>query len=192
MRINAIVLAAGESKRFGDNKLSQIYKGQAILSHLLKKLEQVSFNQVYVITSMDTQTVIDEKMPFPIRLNLHPEKGISSSIKLGLEASEACEAYCFIVADQIALQAKTIEAMIQAYKQGDKGILCASFKGELGNPTIFSSYYKNDLMKLEGDVGGKKVLKAHLDDVTLFEVSSEKELMDIDTKRDWNRLLMEE
>lgn len=193
MKINAIVLAAGESKRFGSHKLMQSYKGQTVLGHLLNKLEQVSFDKVYVITSKMTEEIVKSKEnTFKTVLNIHPEEGISSSIRLGLEASEECEAYCFIVADQIALEVHTVQAMLRCYRQNPQGILRAAFKEQLGNPVIFHKKYKQELMQLEGDVGGKKVLKAHLEEVVLFEVDHESELIDIDTQKDWNRLLMEE
>lgn len=193
MKINAIVLAAGESKRFGSHKLMQSYKGQTVIEHLLNKLEQVSFDEVYVIASKITKEIVSNRAyAFKMVLNMNPEEGISSSIRLGLEASTDCAAYCFIVADQIALEACTLEAMVKRYKQNPEGILCAAFKEQLGNPVIFNQKYKKELMQLEGDVGGKKVLKAHLEEVMLFEVEHEKELIDIDTQKDWNRLLMEE
>ena len=55
-----------------------------------------------------------------------------------------------------------------------------SIKGEPGNPCIFSRKYYSDLMKLTGDRGGKRVLKAHLEDVVLYEIKNEKELTDVD------------
>ena len=39
-----------------------------------------------------------------------------------------------------------------------------------------------ELLKLEGDKGGKRVLNRHLEDVFAFEVEEEKELMDIDRR----------
>ena len=62
--------------------------------------------------------------------------------------------------------------MLNTYKDNQTGILCASHRGELGNPVIFSNCYKEELMQLKGDVGGKKVLKKHLADVTLFDTLS--------------------
>lgn len=190
--MNAIVLAAGASRRFGENKLTKLYKGQTVLGHLLEKLEHLAFQEVYVVTSEATQKVIGDMNAFKVLINKEAHKGMSTSIKLGLKESSTCDAYCFIVADQLALKKETLEAMLEVYETNEMGILCAAYQGELGNPVIFSSKYKDELMALQGDVGGKKVLKKHLDDVTLFEVNQESELIDIDTEKDWNRLLMEE
>lgn len=192
MRIHAIVLAAGLSTRFGDDKLAKLYKGQTVLNYLLNRLKELPFEEVYVVTNEKTYKLIDERLKFNILINKDAQQGISTSIRLGLQLSSECEAYCFIVADQLALKKETIADMLNTYKDNQTGILCASHRGELGNPVIFSNCYKEELMQLKGDVGGKKVLKKHLADVTLFEVSDKNELIDIDTKLDWNRLLMEE
>ena len=52
--------------------------------------------------------------------------------------------------------------------------------GRMGNPVIFAYKYYEELKKLEGDVGGKCVLKKHLDDVQMFEMSAS-ELKDLDS-----------
>lgn len=45
---------------------------------------------------------------------------------------------------------------------------------------IFAYKYYEELKKLEGDVGGKCVLKKHLDDVQMFEMPAS-ELKDLDS-----------
>ena len=37
-----------------------------------------------------------------------------------------------------------------------------------GNPVVFAPEYRNELLALSGDVGGKKVLLAHPEEVTRF------------------------
>ena len=54
--------------------------------------------------------------------------------------------------------------------------------GEFGNPAIFSEMYREELMTLEGDVGGKRVLRRHIDDLYLHEVDDGLELVDIDVR----------
>ena len=51
---------------------------------------------------------------------------------------------------------------------------------EFLNPVIFAYKYYEELKKLEGDVGGKCVLKKHLDDVQMFEMPAS-ELKDLDS-----------
>lgn len=110
--------------------------------------------------------------------NSHPETGISSSMKLGL-LSEA-DACLFMVADQPWLRAETLEGLILRFLDSSKGMAAVSKNGEPGNPCIFSRKYYDSLMELTGDKGGKRVLKAHPEDVVLYEIENEKELTDVD------------
>ena len=48
------------------------------------------------------------------------------------------------------------------------------------NPKIFSSRYKEELMCLSGDTGGRQILASHKDDILLVEAESEDEVKDID------------
>lgn len=50
----------------------------------------------------------------------------------------------------------------------------------MGNPCIFDRKYYNELLSLEGDKGGKKVIMKHLDDTQIYEIEAGRELEDID------------
>lgn len=64
--------------------------------------------------------------------------------------------------------------------KSSRGMACIEYKNTLGNPTIFSKKYENELLSLKGDIGGKFIMKKHLDDLEKVTVSQEIELMDID------------
>ena len=117
------------------------------------------------------------------------QNGISYSIRAGILAeASAPDAYVFFAADQPWLSEKTIEAFLEAMEHGagekDGRIGCVSHNGESGNPVWFSSGYREELLALTGDQGGKRVMKAHMDRVRLFEVEEARELFDMDTKED--------
>ena len=50
----------------------------------------------------------------------------------------------------------------------------------MGNPCIFSKKYYEDLLSLEGDKGGKRVIMKHLEDTCIYEVNDAREFEDID------------
>ena len=45
---------------------------------------------------------------------------------------------------------------------------CVSCLGEPGNPVWFSAFYKDELLALSGDRGGKRVMKAPYGPGTFF------------------------
>ena len=112
--------------------------------------------------------------------NPHPEDGISSSVKIGLNASLDADAVLFTVSDQPWLTSETICELIHVFLNTSKGIVCVSCQGKMGNPCIFDRKYYNELLSLEGDKGGKKVIMKHLDDTQVYEIEEGRELEDID------------
>ena len=116
----------------------------------------------------------------PVLYNPHPEDGISSSVKIGLNASLDADAVLFTVSDQPWLTSETICELIHVFLNTSKGIACVSYQGKMGNPCIFGRKYYNELLSLEGDKGGKKVIMKHLDDTQVYEIEEGRELEDID------------
>ena len=51
----------------------------------------------------------------------------------------------------------------------------------MSNPKIFSSRYRDELMNLSGDTGGRQIIASHSDDLLLVEAADEIETIDIDT-----------
>ena len=62
-------------------------------------------------------------------------------------------------------------------------IICTGKDKEMGNPVLWDKKYFSELMELTGDVGGKKVMQNHLQDIIIVEID-EAELKDIDYRRD--------
>lgn len=58
----------------------------------------------------------------------------------------------------------------------------------IGNPVLFSRKYIDELLSLEGDTGGKKILKLHMDDAKVVYLEDELELVDIDTRDSYEYL----
>lgn len=122
--------------------------------------------------------------------NKQSDLGISHSIHLAIQAlekngppgEEEPAAVCFAVCDQPWLRGETIEKLIDEWSGSGKGLGCLSCDGKDGNPAVFDLKYKQELMALTGDVGGRRVICRHLDDLYRCEVEHAKELEDIDQR----------
>lgn len=193
-----IILAAGFSKRFDGNKLLYPIDGIPMYQLLVEKLENLSGNYRHIkAPTLVTQYEEIKKQCENITVvwNEESEKGISSSLKKGLKEAQRnakCAGknayqeiyYGFFTADQPYMKKETMEAFVRAFFDSRKGIGAVCDKqGNIGNPVLFSERYAEELLGLTGDVGGKRVLKRHLNDVELFEVPAE-ELRDCDMRED--------
>ena len=65
-------------------------------------------------------------------------------------------------------------------------IIVPTYKGQQGNPVLFSKSIKRKLMTIEGDVGGKKILQLNKDKVFSFNTTNENIIKDFNTKENFN------
>lgn len=182
--MKAILLAAGNSKRFGGNKLLEPLRGRPLYQHTLELVRQLPFDEVILVTQY--QEIIEREKGKKISLvyNGNPEKGISESIRLGVRQAGKGADLIFFVCDQPYLKKETVLGMIQEFEKNPTGIVCSKSDLRSGNPNIFGAEFYEEFLKLEHDTGGKKIIQEHPDAVRYYFVR-EKELLDIDYKKDF-------
>ena len=92
MKLGLIMLAAGNSRRFGSNKLLYGIDGMPMYRHILLELKKVKAAlgeqghrcEITVVTQYEEIAQEAEKLGARFLYNLHPDEGISSSLKIGL------------------------------------------------------------------------------------------------------------
>jgi molybdenum cofactor cytidylyltransferase len=201
-KISIILLAAGNSMRFQGIKLLTAVEGKPMYLHMVDKIKDISAEKIVLVTQYDkiSHYIRDNSAYNNISVvnNNQSELGISHSIKLGIEyciktgqlgkkelpVGIPPQAYLFAVCDQPWLRKESIHRLITEFLHSSKRIACLSYQGKLGNPVIFDKIYEQELLELTGDVGGKNVVKRHLEDVLLVEAKDSIELADVDTKQD--------
>ncbi|WP_195964116.1 nucleotidyltransferase family protein [Clostridium cuniculi] len=188
MRINLILLAAGNSKRFNGNKLLVIYKEKPIYMHIVEKVLDLKVNKIICVTQYEEIKEALLNTNINVVMNDNSSLGISSSIKLGINFDKNADGYMFMVCDQPFISVQTLKSVIDNFINGDKGIVCVGCGDNKCNPVIFSKRYINELLSLEGDSGGKRILKGHLNDLNIVNVDNEIELIDIDTQEVFGKL----
>lgn len=188
MKLDIILLAAGNSKRFGSNKLlyklNNKYMFEYALENIfsLKKIFGESIENIVVVSRYKEieKYLKTIKINIKYKENFYSEKGISSSIILGLNEINDKNFLMFMVCDQPYLKKETLKEFIKNFFKQSKKIGCLSDGKHLGNPCIFSPIYIKELKNIIGDKGGKQIIKKHLDEVFYYVVEDKKELEDID------------
>ena len=179
LKLAVILEAAGDSRRFGSNKLLHVMDdGRPMTASILDAVRGIDAYKKIIVTQYDE--VADLADGFTVVRNDRPDLGISRSMQLGIEAAGDADAYMFCVCDQPGLKASTLEKLIEAYKNGTAGIVSLAWQGKMCNPKIFSSRYRDELMSLSGDTGGRQIIAGHESDLLLVEAESVDEVRDID------------
>ena len=186
MNKHIIYLAAGNSRRFGSNKLLHIFHGKSLYQHGLDMV--FKFCKKRQDCSLLVISQYSEILQYARTKGIHTadspdsRKGMSYTVKRAVQAlgNIAEEDYImFVVADQPYLTEKTLERLADQAAPGVETI-SAIYKGIPGNPTLFSARLIPELMELQGDEGGRKVIRRHA--CIYVEVEDKKELYDIDEK----------
>lgn len=177
MNIGCVVLASGESVRFGSNKLLADFGGKPMLSHLLDILPESL--QTIVVTRSEGVKALAEGKGFACILHHEPE--VRDTIRLGLEALQDTDACLFCVGDQPLISRVTLERMLNGYQPERGMILRAGYAGNGGNPALFPRSMYPELMALGEGESGVTVIRRHMDHVVLEEVNDQWEMSDVDT-----------
>ena len=150
------------------------------------RVHPIDFSQAFV--SIDKGYMIEaaRERGFAVVINPAPEKGMSSSVRLGTAyicQTGAYDGILYAVADQPHLKAGTVEQLVKAFEKEPDCILAPESNGKRGNPVLFPASLFEELLNVTGDRGGRQVIAAHPDLLRTIAVPSE-ELQDIDTKED--------
>ena len=181
-RIAIILEAAGNSSRFGSNKLLHLMDdGRPMVQNIIDAVRLQPACRRILVTQYEEVAALAPD--FQVIMNDRPELGISLSMQLGIEAAGDADAYMFCVCDQPRLKASTIRKLLEAYASGSAGIVSLAWNGRMYNPKIFSSRYRDELMALSGDTGGRQIIVSHTDDLMLVEAGSAEEIIDMDRPR---------
>lgn len=182
-----VILAAGRSVRFGDNKLLAAISGKPLYQHTLSRMQAFGDYPRYLVTGYDRIAEDARKQGIQVVMNREPEKGISHSIQLGLEAClkehPDIRGILFSVCDQPNLKASTIQRILNTASAHKGQVICAGDPLRPGNPVLWDREFFEELFSLSGDHGGRKIMSRLPDQVRYVKAQSE-ELKDIDLKND--------
>lgn len=180
MRIGCVVLAAGRGSRFGGNKLTAPFHGKELARYALEAIPETVDDRV-VVTQYEEIAALAAEYGVPGIRNLHPEWGISHTIRLGTEYLRSCGGILYLVSDQPLLRRDSVERVVAGFLRHPDCIAALSHNGRRGNPCLFPREFFPELCALEGDVGGSQVIRRHPERLRLIEADA-RELEDVDTR----------
>jgi len=189
MMITAILMASGFSKRMHANKLLLDFQGKPLIAKTMYLIDNQDFDQQLLIAQDNTLNDLANEYNFTFIHNQHPEKGQSESLKLGVQAAHKGNSFMCFVADQPCLLDSTVKSLLHHHKEQPDKIIVPYCNGINRNPTIFPACYLEELLSIEGDVGGRKILKGNPDKIFPVPIEDELSFFDIDTPKAYEFIL---
>ena len=186
--VSAILLAAGESKRLRMPKLLLPFGKSTILERTIDNLLNSRVDEVIVVLGYRAEEMMRKLANRPVKIAINPiyHQGMSTSIVKGLSlVNNRAQAIMVALADQPLINSQTINRLIEESLGYDKGIVIPTYQAERGHPVIFASEYKEELLGLKGDIGGRQTIKQHPNDTLEVIADSKAITMDINTINDY-------
>lgn len=192
MKIAALVLAAGESKRMGQPKLLlPLTNGKPIIIQTIENILAASVTEVVVVLGGEREKIKRALDNYLVQVTFNPlyKQGMLSSIQWGLKhLPPETEAVLICLGDQPDIPPEVHQALIKAYHQSQKGIIIPVFQGHRGHPLLLDLKYKADVFQLDPTIGLRQLVYSHPEDTLEVEVSTPNILQDIDTYEDYLKI----
>ena len=187
-----IILAAGASTRLGKPKQLLQYRGKTLLAHAINEAVNSNADAVVVVLGKDANLFkkeIDERK-IRVAINSSWEEGMASSLRLGMDTllkdKPYIDAVIFMVCDQPHISSSVLNELIITQQKTTKQIVTSNYGDSMGPPALLHKKYFEELMKLSGDAGARKIIQKNMNDVAtiLFPEGN----IDIDTEEDYENL----
>ncbi|MFT7247166.1 MAG: molybdenum cofactor cytidylyltransferase [Candidatus Azotimanducaceae bacterium] len=191
--IGAIILAAGSSRRFGnDKRRSALPSGQILLEESIHKAASVIDEVIVVLRFGDKEFAKELEQRIKgegIKYYCAPDsaKGMGHSLANSISRVKDWGAALVFLGDMPFVQAETVESLLAEYEFRKKDvapIIIPVRHGRRGHPVLFAKQYFEEIAAIEGDHGAKIVIDAHPGQVFEVEVEDPGVIRDIDTPED--------
>jgi molybdenum cofactor cytidylyltransferase len=184
-RIAALILAAGQSRRMGENnKLLAEIDGRPMVVKVVETVRASKIGSITVVTGHEAERV-KAALLGDLAFVDNPDyaAGLSTSLKAGIAALPGdIDGVLVCLGDMPRIDADMIDRLIAAFDPLEGREICVpTHKGKRGNPVLWGKRFLPEMATLAGDVGAKHLIGEHADQVVEVEMEEDGVLIDIDT-----------
>ena len=176
-----ILLAAGQSRRFGTDKLLHpLADGTPLALAAARQLQAALPHSVAVVA--DTQGELAghlARLGLQVVANPRATEGMGTSIACGVAASRTAGGWVIALADMPWVPPAVIRAVANALVQG-ADIAAPACRGRRGHPVGFAARHGAALQQLRGDAGARGLIAAHRASLQLIDTAEQGVLLDVD------------
>lgn len=193
MKVGAIILAAGQSARFGDgNKLLAEIGGEPMIRRVALAVSASCIDEVVLVVSPSGGAIAKAAGEGRWRVVVaeNASAGLSASLGSGLETLPADTSGALIaLGDMPDVSTELTNKLVAAFAMcgGQSIVFPQDADGRQGNPVVWPRGLFARLQTLTGDAGGKSVLNAHTQLWHPVLTADAGAFRDVDTRQDLAR-----
>lgn len=187
VRVVALVMAAGRSRRFGsgDKRTARLGDGRTLLASVVERATEVFHDCHVVLREDDDAEALGLSPDTRLIRASHADRGLGSSLADAvavLEGMPGPEAVALLLGDMPEIAPATLVALGRAASRD--GILCPVYGNRRGHPVLFGRSLWPELAALQGESGAREVVRRHAARLRLIHVEDPGIHRDVDTPRD--------
>ena len=186
--INAIILAAGESKRMGKLKPLLRFKDKTFLEQIISELKLSDVDRITVVLGAKAETVIKSVDLSGISTVINKEYliGQLSSLIAGLkDVPGDTEAILICLVDNPFITKEIVNSIISKFKKTGEKIIIPVFNKKKGHPALFAESLFNELLSAPAEQGARYVVHANKKNILELETTEKGILIGINTPEDY-------
>lgn len=192
-KIGLILLAAGASSRMEKFPKQLLeFRGKTLLRHAAETAIASKCRPVCVVLGANAEKLQTEIVDLlvEITVNQNWENGLSSSLQAGLqkvlELEPEINAVCIMLADQPLITSTIIDRLKDIFERDKNPLVVCQYAETTGVPVILARVLFDEIRRLEGEAGAKKIIQKHITSVAKLPVPEA--ALDIDFWEDYARL----
>ena len=186
--INAIVLAAGRSKRMGKPKPLLRFNDTTFLEHIISVLKASDVDGITVVLGAGAETIKEsvDLSGTNIVINENYQKGQLSSLIAAIEqCPQETQAILVCLVDNPFVTKEVVGKIIEKFKETKNPIIVPVFNKRRGHPTLFSRSLFNELLNAPLEQGARYVVYSNEEKILELETSESGILISVDTPDDY-------
>jgi molybdenum cofactor cytidylyltransferase len=185
-----IILAAGESRRMGENKLLMKMAGDSVVRRAVRNAIEAGLSPVIVVLGFEAERVADELAHLDIQPVLNPDfhLGINTSVQLGISCvPDQCSGAMVILADMPLVTSRMMADVASRYRQGREPLVISLYDGVHAPPTLYDRSLFGEFDGPAGEGCGRRIVEAHRHEAATVAWPGDR-LADLDVPEDVERV----
>jgi len=183
LNIVGLLLAAGSASRFGSDKLRHTLPHGVPIAIQSARTLRAGLPEVIVVVRSGDAAAAFEQERCTVAVCANAEEGMGASLACGASVAGARDGYIVALADMPFLRPTSISAVREALEKG-AAIAAPYFRARRGHPVGIGGRFYEELIKLQGDEGARRLLAQNERSLVKIPVGDPGVIRDIDRPED--------
>ena len=190
-QIGAVVLAAGESRRMGEPKMSLPWGNTTVIARVCEVLLASGVEEIWVVTGGGREQVEAALQHLPVYTvyNLEfADHNMIHSLQTGITSlSNNLKTTLVALGDQPQIESDTIRRLMQAFQESSASLIVPSYNNHRGHPWLLSRSLWPEILSLQPPSTLRDFLNGHAEQIQYINIATPTVLKDLDTPEDYAR-----